>query len=335
MYCFNRPNGIGCEMKCCKVTGERYPLVSNGKGGEKCTCPVCECPCQVVYKFSAVSDIKCGLLSEKELLKLNPALPDNVSKLKVPFTVEQSNHIIAKKLKTHLDTASKMGPDSLLCSDSNLSNVQETAYELTATELAKDIHRHKQYVDQTLHHVTPLMTEGKGTFIVQADKLIDVRFLHRSARIHEQNNNLDRNVISKLRRASGNTKSDAIDVDDPYSVLENAAPGKENAQPSPSKRSERDLGVNEIQDTESVTYADPDELYEAVASLCFLRAEQSDENIEDKEYYQTTFGHLSSDVCKLCLNVCKNAIRLQKQLTAAQGLQKIDDYMTSHFTVGL
>ena len=38
MSCFNRINGCGCAMKCTNGNDERYPLVDNGKGGQKCTC---------------------------------------------------------------------------------------------------------------------------------------------------------------------------------------------------------------------------------------------------------------------------------------------------------
>lgn len=320
-------NGCGCSMKCRADNGERYPLTDNGKGGLKCTCPICVCSCQAMYKVDAINEIKIGLLSQQTIGDHRLACH---SKYKSSLSISESNDVIAKKLRKSLDAAEKMGSESQLRSDSNLSDAQETAYEFTATELSKDLHRHGPYIAEFRRDVTPQMTHGKATWIQKGGNVVDVRVLQRSKNLHQYNNNLNPAVIHQLDQVGGKSERDAISlVDDcgadEISEFENDTIGKEYTDPSTTRRLV--YGTIEVED-DVPTYTKSEELYNAVTMFCFTQARTL---IERKDYYMGMFKYLiDNDGRIMCTSVCDHAIKLHGHLSAEAAFEILEEFLSVH-----
>jgi hypothetical protein len=328
MYCFNRMNGCGCNTQCLDDYGQRFPLVDNGKGGKKCTCPVCMCNCQATYKVDSVHDIKIGLMSEQSIYLLGKGLGTS-SKLKTSHSLGESEMWVAKKIKFNLDVARKMDSQSQLRSDNCISNAEETAYELAATEVVKDLHLHKAYVSEFRREITPQMTHGKATMIqIEGGEAVDVRILQKSAKIHQYNNQLNASVIKRLDSNESKSKNDVIELDgfdsDDCSMIERADTEKENTY---LPISHNKLGVNPFQE-EMNTYNNVDGLYNSIQKFCFSKSCSLTESCSD--YYKNIYAHLVQGSCVLCKRVCEDALSFEGELTAETGLQYIESFWNAH-----
>lgn len=318
MSCFNRINGCGCAMKCTNGNDERYPLVDNGKGGQKCTCPICLCPCQAIYRLDSVNAIKMGLLCEKGDPNLSLSSRSTASTLKPSFSSNESEHVVAKKLRASLDYATKLDEKSLLKSDSSLTNIQETAFEVLVPDMTKELQQHGTYLSEFRQQWLPNMSNGAATMIQSKGKMFDVRALHNSSKWSHRryHNNLNTAVIELLDDANDNSLTDTD------------ANGKENDDPGTFAAAKSSLKyVDDLDDTAS--YNNPKALYEAVQSYCFDQAEMLGSDTQ-AYFYQQLFAHLQKG-CQTCEGVCTNAIRFYQTVTVEQATKKLEAYLSHHY----
>lgn len=144
-----------------------------------------------------------GLLCEKGDPNLSLSSRSTASTLKPSFSSNESEHVVAKKLRASLDYATKLDEKSLLKSDSSLTNIEETAFEVLVPDMTKELQQHGTYLSDFRQQWLPNMSNGAATMIQSKGKMFDVRALHNSSKWSHRryHNNLTYNNPKALYEA--------------------------------------------------------------------------------------------------------------------------------------
>jgi len=199
--CFLQENALNCPIQCKKDTGERYEIVDSVIGGGRiCTCPLCSCMCQAVYKKEAITDIKLAQrLVNRPITNQTYVVTPHESKL------QASTAVVQNMLKRNLEAAGHpSNAKNLFQIKSRVSMVEEFAYNDAATMLAPSLHQHPELIQEFRSDTQDQMKPGVRTIIMIDGKKKDVRALHNGNLWHhrEANNNLNPEIVDNINKST-------------------------------------------------------------------------------------------------------------------------------------